>query len=60
MTLITIIIIIIIIIIIMIINEMQLYLNDQIFFFWKILTLTGYSSISLVLRKIGVLKYVYS
>ena len=33
MTLITIIIIIIIIIIIMIINEMQLYLNDQIFFF---------------------------
>ena len=35
----------------MIINEMQLYLNDQI--------LTGHASISLVLRKIGVLKYIY-
>ena len=29
-------------------------------FFWKILALTGYASISLVLRKIGVLKYIYS
>ena len=46
--------------IIMIVNEMQLYLNDQILFFWKILALTGYASISLVLRKIDVLKYIYS
>ena len=44
--------------IIMITNEMQLYLNDQILFFWKILALTRYASISLVLRKIGDLKYI--
>ena len=37
----------------MIMNEMQLYLNDQIYiYFLKILALTGYASISLVLRKI--------
>ena len=46
--------------IIMIINEMQLYLNDHIFFFLKILALSGYASISLVLKKIGVLKYIYT
>ena len=32
----------------------------NIFFFLKILALTGYASISLVLRKIGVLKCIYS
>ena len=30
------------------------------FIFLKLLALTGYALISLVLRKIGVLKYVYS